>query len=151
MPRLPVDHVSYDRRVPSLSLGRMAVRPAGLLPGTTKPYAGSAGFRELVGRVDDPERSLVLDAQRLPVHPIGEDDREVFEIRHRDIDLVVVERDDGAAVALGGHLSVSPAEPRLDTLFAGRRRSPRVRLFFDYGRTLLSSQRRGIAISNMHP
>jgi hypothetical protein len=112
VPRYPVTHVSYDRTAPGLSIGRLAVRPAGfaclpgdpaaalpgarvvdgeevlraevraavaehlepvlagllgeqerarhelelLLPGATKPYVGSAAFRELTGP----------DGERLP-------------------------------------------------------------------------------------
>jgi len=49
VPRLPVTHVSYDRTVPGLPLGRMAVRPAGFacLPGD--PAAALPGARVVVG------------------------------------------------------------------------------------------------------
>ncbi|WP_405867965.1 (2Fe-2S)-binding protein [Streptomyces sp. NBC_00005] len=45
VPRLPVTHVSYDRTAPGLSIGRMAVRPAGFacLPGD--PAAALPGAR----------------------------------------------------------------------------------------------------------
>ncbi|MER6419469.1 (2Fe-2S)-binding protein [Streptomyces sp. NPDC001137] len=45
VPRLPVDHVSFDRSDPELSIGRMAVRPAGFacLPGD--PAAALPGAR----------------------------------------------------------------------------------------------------------
>ncbi|MFG2786337.1 (2Fe-2S)-binding protein [Streptomyces sp. NPDC048419] len=45
VPRLPVTHVAYDRTAPGLSIGRMAVRPAGFacLPGD--PAAALPGAR----------------------------------------------------------------------------------------------------------
>ncbi|MET7479779.1 (2Fe-2S)-binding protein [Streptomyces sp. NPDC005648] len=51
VPRFPVSHVAYDRTVPGLSLGRLAVRPAGFacLPGD--PAAALPGARV----VDDEE------------------------------------------------------------------------------------------------
>jgi hypothetical protein len=49
VPRYPVTHVSYDRTAPGLSLGRLAVRPAGFacLPGD--PAAALPGARVVDG------------------------------------------------------------------------------------------------------
>lgn len=49
VPRYPVTHVSYDRTAPGLSIGRLAVRPAGFacLPGD--PAAALAGARVVDG------------------------------------------------------------------------------------------------------
>ncbi|MFR0356307.1 (2Fe-2S)-binding protein [Streptomyces sediminimaris] len=49
VPRLPVTHVAHDRTAPGLSVGRMAVRPAGFacLPGD--PAAALPGARVVAG------------------------------------------------------------------------------------------------------
>ncbi|MFC8514440.1 (2Fe-2S)-binding protein [Streptomyces sp. NPDC057257] len=58
VPRFPTSHVSYDRTVPGLSIGRLAVRPAGFacLPGD--PAAALPG-----ARVVDGEEALRAEAR----------------------------------------------------------------------------------------
>ncbi|MER6628417.1 (2Fe-2S)-binding protein [Streptomyces sp. NPDC000987] len=65
VPRFPVTHVSYDRTAPGLSVGRMAVRPAGFACLPDDPAAALPGARVVAGEEELRERVRAAVAEHL--------------------------------------------------------------------------------------